>query len=123
MEWVKLIHITFVTLTLVGFLVRGWWMLSAADILNNKWVKTIPHIIDTGLLISGITLAYLMSLQIIQTEWLLAKIIALLVYIVFGTLALKRGRTKQIRIIFFVLALMVFSYIVSVAVTKLPQVF
>lgn len=123
MEWVKLIHITFVTLTLVGFLVRGWWMLSAADILNNKWVKTIPHIIDTGLLVSGLTLAYLLSLQILQAEWLLAKIAALLCYILFGTMALKRGRTRKIRIIFFVLALMVFSYIVSVAVTKSPQVF
>jgi uncharacterized membrane protein SirB2 len=54
------------------------------------------------------------------TGWLTAKLIGLLAYIVCGTVALKRGRTKQQRSVFLVIALFVYLYIVTVAVTRTP---
>jgi uncharacterized membrane protein SirB2 len=53
--------------------------------------------------------------------WLAAKIVALLAYIVIGSIALKRGRTKRIRLVAWLTAQAVFFYIVSVAVTHDPM--
>jgi 1-acyl-sn-glycerol-3-phosphate acyltransferase len=52
--------------------------------------------------------------------WLWAKVVALIAYVVLGTLALKRGRTRGTRIAAFVAALATFGYIVSVAIAKSP---
>lgn len=121
--WVKTIHLTAVLLSFCGFVLRAGWMLSDSPMLGRRWVKVLPHIIDTVLLLSALWLLYLMSLPLLQTDWLLAKIIALLVYIVLGTMALKRARTKAQRLMFALLALLVFLYIVSVAMSKSVYVF
>jgi len=52
--------------------------------------------------------------------WLTAKFFGLLAYIGCGTMALKRGRTKEQRLLFLVLALLAYAYIVSVALTRSP---
>lgn len=118
MQWVKYIHLAAVVLSFSGFVLRAGWMLVDSPMLTKRWVKVLPHIIDTVLLLSALWLVYLMSLPLLQTDWLLAKIIALLVYILTGTMALKRARTKLQRLIFSLLAILVFLYIVSVAMGK-----
>jgi uncharacterized membrane protein SirB2 len=118
MQWIKTIHLAAVLLSFCGFVLRTGWMLADSPMLSKRWVKVLPHIIDTVLLISALVLVYLMSLPLLQSDWLLAKIIALLVYIVLGTMALKRARTKAQRLLFSVLAILVFLYIVSVALSK-----
>ncbi len=117
-QWVKYIHLAAVLLSLCGFVLRAGWMLTDSPMLVKRWVKVLPHVIDSVLLISALWLVYLMSLPLLQTDWLLAKIVALLVYIVMGMMALKRARTKAQRLMFSVLAVMVFLYIVSVALSK-----
>ena len=52
--------------------------------------------------------------------WLTAKLLALVAYVVLGTFALKRARTRRARAIYFILALATVLYIVSVAVTRSP---
>lgn len=118
MLWIKTIHLAAVLLSFCGFVLRAGWMLADSPMLSKRWVKVLPHIIDTVLLLSALVLVYLMSLPLLQTDWLLAKIIALLMYIVLGTLALKRARTKLQRLMFALLAILVFLYIVSVAISK-----
>jgi uncharacterized membrane protein SirB2 len=56
----------------------------------------------------------------LQMPWLMAKIIALLLYIALGTLALKPGRSQPIRTLSWLAAIVTFAYIVSVAITKKP---
>jgi uncharacterized membrane protein SirB2 len=53
--------------------------------------------------------------------WLTAKFFGLLAYIVCGTMALKRARTKSRRVLFLMLALLAYAYIVSVALTRNPR--
>ena len=115
---VKTIHLTCVFLSLLGFFVRGLWMMLDSKNLNLRWVKIAPHIIDTFLLVSAIILAVQMRISPLEHSWLMAKIIALLMYIGIGTVALKRGRSKQIRVFAWLLALATFMYIVSIAYTK-----
>jgi len=118
MEWVKAIHVSCVILSFSGFLLRGLWMMFDSALLGNKWVKIIPHIVDTTLLVSALFLVYALGISVFENDWLLAKIIALVVYVLLGTVALKRGKTKQIRMVALVLSIMTFLYIVSVALTK-----
>jgi len=119
----KHIHLTCVALTFILFSLRGFWMLSESALLQKKWVKVAPHIIDTLLLGSAIALAITLQISPFEQTWLLAKIIGLLLYIALGTVALKRGKTRQIRMTALILALLTFGYIVKVALTKSPLLF
>jgi uncharacterized membrane protein SirB2 len=114
---VKYIHISCVLISYLLFFVRGVWMLRAAPILQHRWVKVAPHVVDTALLLSAITLATLLSISPLAAPWLMAKIIALLLYILLGTIAIKRGKTRKIRLAAWLAAQLVFIYIVSVALT------
>lgn len=114
----KTIHVICVVLSLSGFFVRGIWMMQGSPRLKQRWVKTAPHIIDTLLLISAIVLAVQWKLSPFEQPWLMAKIIALLVYIAAGMVALRFGSTMTIRVSAWLFGLVVFSYIVSVAISK-----
>jgi uncharacterized membrane protein SirB2 len=116
----KHLHVSCVVLSGAGFLLRGFWMFGDSPQLQQRWVRVFPHVVDTLLLGSAITMAILSAQYPFVTGWLTAKLIGLLAYIVCGTVALKRGRTKQQRSVFFVIALFVYLYIVTVAVTRNP---
>ena len=115
---IKSIHLIAITLSIAGFALRGYWMMSQSDRLQLRAVKIAPHIIDTVLLLSGIALVYMLRLEILSQPWLLAKFVGLAVYIVLGTVALKRGSTLAIRSIAFFAALVAFAYIVGAALLK-----
>ena len=118
---IKSLHITLVTLSGALFLLRGVLMLRSSATLQMKILKIAPHIIDTGLLIAGVSLAVLSGLKPGATPWIMAKLIALAVYIVLGTIAIKRGKTYPIRATAFVAALCTFGYMIAVALTKNPM--
>lgn len=117
---VKQLHMTCAAATLALFILRGAWMMQASPRLAQRWVRVLPHVVDTLLLASAVTLAVLIGNAPLTHGWLTAKVTGLVLYIVLGTIALKRGRTRAVRIGAFVAALVVFGYIVSVAVTKSP---
>ena len=114
---IKSIHITCVVLSYSLFFLRGVWMLRDSPTLQQRWVRIAPHTVDSILLASAITLAWQLGISPLVHPWLAAKIVALLLYIVIGTFALKRGKTKHIRLIAWLTAQAIFLYIVSVAVT------
>ena len=116
---IRLVHTGAAALSIGLFALRGAWMLRAPQRLQRRWVRIAPHLIDTVLLASALWLAWQMGTEGTR-GWLWAKVIALCAYIAFGTIALKRGRTRRARIAAFAAALATFGYIVSVAVTKSP---
>jgi len=118
----KHLHVTFVALSGLLFLVRGIWMLRDSPRLQQRWARIVPHIVDTLLLASAIGLAVVSHQYPGQMPWLTAKVVGLVAYIVLGTIALKRGRTQGVRSAAFMGALACFVYIVAVAVTKNPLV-
>ena len=111
----KSLHLTTIALTLALFVLRGVWMMASSPRLQARWVRIVPHVNDTLLLTSGISLAILMQQYPLVHGWLTAKFFALIAYIVLGTLALKRGKTKARRITAWVAALLVFGYMAAVA--------
>ncbi|MDP3639134.1 MAG: SirB2 family protein [Azonexus sp.] len=114
----KHLHVTCVVLSGLGFCLRGWWMLRDSPRLSQRLARVAPHVIDSLLLGSAIMMAVLSGQYPFVQGWLTAKFLALLAYILLGMMALKRGRTKIIRIRFFILALLSYAYIVSVALTR-----
>jgi len=116
---VKSIHVGAATLSIALFILRGAWRFAAPRMLSLAWVRVVPHVVDTVLLAAGLWLAWQLAAGAAHA-WLAAKIAGLVVYIVLGTIALKRGRTPAIRLTAFVAAIAIFAYIVSVALTKSP---
>ena len=117
-EIVKTLHIATVLISISGFILRGIWMIKASDKLNSRWTRVLPHINDTLLLLSAIVLVIITAQYPVSTTWINAKIVALIIYIALGTVALKRGKTKAIRITAGFSAILVFVYIVAVANRK-----
>lgn len=113
----KHVHVATVVITFVLFVTRGVWMFADSPRLQAKWTRILPHVNDTVLLASGIGLAVLLGQYPFVDGWLTAKLLALIAYIVLGTFALKRGKTRPVRITAFFLALAVFAYLVAVAIS------
>jgi len=115
----KHLHMTMALLTFLSFFVRGIWMWRQSPLLHKRIVKILPHIIDTVLLVSAIALAVVLSFSPMNQPWLMAKIIALVVYIGLGVVAFKHAK-PMVRKTSWIAALVVFLYILSVALSKNP---
>jgi uncharacterized membrane protein SirB2 len=107
-------HMTCAALSIASFFVRWVWMLLDSPLLLKRATKIAPHVIDTALLVSAIALVAIIGFNA-NSAWLSAKIAGLVVYVVLGTFALKRGRTKAVRALAGVLAIATFAFIASVA--------
>jgi len=122
----KLIHVSAVTVSFFGFAMRGLGALRNASWVRHPLARTLPHLVDTVLLLSAVGMLYIVRLSPWEQPWLRAKIVGLLVYIALGSLALRpalAGRALRLRQVSgsaWIGALVVFGYIVSVAVTKNP---
>ncbi len=114
------IHVSCVLLTGVLFITRGVWMLRDSGLLQKPIVKVLPHIVDTVLLVSAISLMFQTQQFPITYDWMTVKFAALFTYIVLGVFALKRGKTKTHRLAFFIAALLTYGFIISVALTHYP---
>lgn len=118
--WIKTLHVACVILSLSGFAARGVLMLAGSPLLNARWVRVAPHVVDTLLLASAAWLAWFLQQYPFVHGWLTAKVLGLLAYIGFGMVALRRGRTKRTRATFFALAIAAAAYVVWVALTRDP---
>lgn len=120
---IKHVHIACAVLSGSLFLLRGIWALRESAMLQQRWAKVVPHIIDTVLLASALTMVVWSGQYPFVQDWLTAKVFALVIYIMIGTVALKRGKTKTARLCAFICALAIFGYMVAVAVTRRVMVF
>lgn len=115
---IKYLHMTCAALSGLLFFARGMLMLADSPLLNRRPLKILPHVIDTVLLASALTMVVWSAQYPFVQNWLTAKVLALIGYILVGSVAIKRGKTKGIRTTAFVIALLLFGYIVKVALTR-----
>lgn len=102
------------------FFTRGCMMLAGWPAANHATLRRISVVIDVLLLTAAITLTTIIHQYPFVQAWLTVKVLLLVVYIVLGVFALRRGRTRAIRAVCFGLALAVFLFIVTVARTHNP---
>lgn len=119
----KHLHVTCVVLSGLGFCLRGFWMLSESPLRQHRLARVLPHVVDTLLLGSAVTMAWMSGQYPFVNGWLTAKLFGLVAYILLGMMALKRGRTLAIRRGYFCLALLSYAYIVGVALSRNPTIF
>ncbi|KEZ76575.1 SirB2 family protein [Salinisphaera hydrothermalis] len=120
---IKTVHVTCVALSGSLFASRALWVLLSGRALWN-WLRVLPHLIDTLLLASGLTLAFLIhQYPFLNSDWLTAKVIGLIVYIALGVAVFRAPYNRAGRAVISLMALTVFVYIVSVAFSKQPAGF
>ncbi len=120
---IKAVHMGCVALSLCLFASRGVWALASGRPLW-RWLRIVPHVVDTLLLASGLTLAYIIGqYPFVNSGWLTAKVVGLIVYIGLGVMVFRGPFPRAGRWAILASALGVFAYIVSVAVTKRPEGF
>lgn len=117
---IKTIHVTTVAISGTGFFARGLGSLLGATWVRGRLARTLPHVVDTALLLSALALAWSLGLTPANAPWLTAKIVGLLLYIGLGVVALRSGRPARVRALAWIAALATFGWIVSVAFVKNP---
>lgn len=117
---IRAIHETAVALSVTGFFIRGLAGLAGIGSLGGRVAKTLPHVVDTVLLLSALTLAWMLRITPLSAPWLMAKACGLVLYIGLGMLALRSGLPLRIRAAAWGAALATVGWIVSVAITKSP---
>lgn len=116
----KHLHMLAVVLSGLLFLARGVGVQLGARWSMAAPVRFTSYAIDTVLLLSAIALAVMLGQYPFVHGWLTVKVLLLVVYIVLGVFALKRGRTRGARLGFLIAALAVYAFIISVARTHHP---
>jgi len=109
------VHIACAVLTITLFVLRGGLMLADSPWQRNVVLRYLPHAVDTVLLTTALMLTTVIHQFPFAVDWLTAKVVLLVAYVVLGSIALKRGRTKAIRVATFVAALATVGYLVTVA--------
>lgn len=117
---VRGLHVGCVVLSLSLFALRGALMLAEAPIRRHRVLRVAPHLIDTVLLGSALSLSVMLHQYPFVHGWLTAKVLALLAYIVLGSIALKRGRTRRIRVLALLGATLSAAFIVGAALNRSP---
>ncbi len=118
--WLRPLHIALVTFSVALFAARGAGVLAGQAWPMAGWARGLAPVIDSLLLLAGGTLWWLLQLNPTQNHWLLAKLVLLVVYIVLGTLALKRAPTRAGKALCFMAALAVVGFMASIAVAHHP---
>ena len=116
----KSLHTILAALTISGFLLRGYWMLTGSGLFRNRVTRIAPHIVDTLFLATAIWMVVEVQLAPLAQAWLQAKLVGLLAYIGLGMIAFRFSKTVEARIIAFVGAITSFTYVVGAAVSKSP---
>ena len=120
LEALKLVHVSCAFVSVSGFALRAYWMVTGSSLLRRRLTRVLPHTIDTLLLASALWMLYLWGVSPLAFTWLSAKLVALLFYIILGMIALRFGRSRRQRSGAALLALGTAGYMLSVAYTKSP---
>ncbi|NJD36431.1 MAG: regulator SirB [Betaproteobacteria bacterium] len=117
---VKYVHVATVVLSLTGFFLRGILMMRDSPLLGAHWIRVAPHINDTVLLIAALSLAAMSGQYPFVVDWVTAKVLGVIAYIILGALALRAASTRTMQVICWFASLAVFGWIVSVALSRQP---
>ena len=119
----KHIHMLCAVLSIVGFIIRGALRIKESSILERKWIRIAPHIVDTVLLLSAVGLMFSIHQYPFVNSWLTAKFLGLIAYILLGLVTMRFAKKRALRIVAYLAAINMFIYIAIVALSKSPVLF
>jgi uncharacterized membrane protein SirB2 len=113
---VKWVHVAAVLSSGVLFFLRGLLLqLGASRIAMFAPLRYLSYGIDTVLLTAALMLATMLPAGMFANGWLWTKLLLLPVYVVLGSLALRRARTPGLRLACFLAALAVYATMAGIA--------
>lgn len=112
-------HVGLVALSYGLFVLRGVFAIRG-EYQPTRLTNMVVHGVDTLLLICGVSLAFLLHLNPLTTPWLMTKLIALAVYVLVAATLVRRGQRRATRLLGWILAQLIFLYMVLVALTRNP---
>ena len=111
----KMLHMTLAAVSLLFFVVRAAWSVQGNALMQRRWVRISPHVIDTALLLAGVALMMTLRISPHDTPWLAVKLIGVVVYIGLGAVAIRRRNVWAM-----LAAVLVFLYIAGAAMRHSP---
>jgi uncharacterized membrane protein SirB2 len=114
------LHVGCAILTIALFTFRGLLMVAGSPLQRSRVLRYVPMVVDTVLLTSALMLTTVIHQYPFSTGWLTMKVVLLLAYVWLGTVALRRGKTRAVRITAFVAALCTVGFLVTVALAHSP---
>jgi uncharacterized membrane protein SirB2 len=118
---IKWVHIAAVLSSGALFALRGAVMLAGARWYMAAPLRYLSYTIDTVLLTAALMLATILHQYPFVHGWLTAKVLLLVVYVILGSYALKRGATGAVRARAYFAALLVYAFIISIARAHDPR--
>ena len=118
MDIAKEIHVLCVLVTFVSFVARGVLVMRRSDVMQQRWLKIVPHINDSFLFATAIYMAVQLNIAPWDTLWLGVKVGLVLLYICLGMIVMRPSFSLKTRMSLWFVELFVFGYIVSIALTK-----
>lgn len=119
--FLKYVHIVCVAASFALFFVRGLWIIRSYPRSEEAWARILPHAVDTALLISALWLLYLWPQKGWPGDWLTVKLVLIAVYVALAYYVFHVARGLVIRMAVWVLALLVFLFVTTVAVLQNPR--
>jgi len=124
--FIKTLHISTVALSIGLLLFRTVLLLRSSKLLKNRFLKLIPHINDSLLLITAITMLFTSEyISSGNMEWIYAKVSAMILYIVTGIYLFRYANSNRQIVYLLALAIILYLYIIQTAITKnlIPFIF
>jgi uncharacterized membrane protein SirB2 len=118
---IRALHVATVALSITLFVLRGALMLAGSRLLQGRLLRMAPHVVDTVLLVSAVLLTLIIHQYPLANGWLTAKLAGLVAYVILGSIAIRRGRTRRQRAAAFLAALVCVGYIVATALHHDPD--
>jgi uncharacterized membrane protein SirB2 len=112
-----MLHKLAVLISIIGFFGRGIGHIFEQNWVTKKPVKILPHIVDTLLIVSAFAIVFITGFSF-SDPWILAKIIGLVLYVGLGLMAFRFAKTRGMKALYWLLALVVLFYLVAVAMHK-----
>ncbi|HVR80669.1 MAG TPA: SirB2 family protein [Luteimonas sp.] len=109
------IHILAIILSGSLFALRGIGVLAGARWPQAAVVRYLSYTIDTVLLTAALMLLTVLPAAMFANHWLTVKLILVVIYVVLGVFALRRGRTPRVRATCYFAALLVFIAVIGIA--------
>ena len=120
--FLKHLHLTTIAISVTLLVLRFIGSMLHASVMQKRWVKIIPHINDTILLLTGVGLIAVTGFYPFTplSAWLTEKLLGVVIYILLGFVALREGKNKAIRTFALLGALGWIWLIAQMAMTKVP---
>ncbi len=117
----RTLHVAAVAVSVSMFVFRAGLRFADAALLRSRFLRIAPHVVDSVLLASAVLLTLVLHQYPFVDSWLTAKLLALIAYVLLGSIAIRRGRTPAVRVAALVASLLVVAYILGTAMHHDPD--